>query len=46
MLLREGFVVGFRCGWWQKVKGVGRVGSGDRQRNRQVNVHLFVKTTL
>ena len=43
-------------GWWgvvflwkmrEKGKGVGRVGGGrERQRNRQVNAHAFVKTTL
>ena len=33
----------------EKGKGVGRVeggGGGDTQRNRQVNAHAFVKTTL
>ena len=44
MSLREGFGVGFRVvvgdfpetGW----------GGWGRQRNRQVNAHAFVKTTL
>ena len=51
--LGEGFEIGVQVGGWlwvclwkmtEKGKGVGRVGGGDRQRNRQVSAHAFVKT--
>ena len=56
MSLGEGFWFGFRgvagvVFLWkmrEKGEGVGRVGGwgGDRQRNRQVSAHAFVKTSL
>ena len=51
MSLGERFGVGFRWVvgvvflWREKGKGGGEWG-GDMQRNWQVNVHAFVKTTL
>ena len=54
MSLGEGFGVAFRQvagGGFPsenegKGEGGGEGGLGDRQRNRQVNAHAFVKTTL
>ena len=36
----------FSCGKWWKGWGEGRWGGGKQQRNRQVNAHAFVRTTL